>query len=62
MEILNKQSIKCLSKLLQALITVAGPELSADQDLLGIVNATLSGWWTIRYYLFYIISIIYYFL
>ena len=38
------QSIMSLSKLLQALITVVGPELSLAQngELLGVVNATLS--------------------
>lgn len=36
------QAVKCLSRLLQSLITVAGPELAMDQNLLGIVNATLA--------------------
>ena len=40
----SMQSIMSLSKLLQALITVVGPELSLAQnsDLLGVVNAILS--------------------
>ena len=40
----SMQSIMSLSKLLQALITVVGPELSLAQnsELLGVVNATLS--------------------
>ena len=40
----SHQAIKCLSKLLQALITVSGPELEMDEnkDLLGVVSATLS--------------------
>ena len=38
----SQQAIKSLSKLLQALITVAGPELEMDKELLGVVNATLS--------------------
>lgn len=34
--------MKCLSRLLQSLITVTGPELAMDANLLGIVKATLA--------------------
>jgi len=38
----TQQAVKCLSRLLQSLITVAGPELAMDPNLLGIVNATMA--------------------
>ena len=38
----TNQAVKCLSRLLQSLITVTGPELSHDENLLGIVKATLA--------------------
>ena len=36
------EAVKCLSRLLQSLITVTGPELAMDTNLLGIVKATLA--------------------